>query len=175
MAGDDSDLNAGDEALDAAFIEDGVVDDAAVEGEAIIDEMDQVRGQLGNGIDRLGEEMKHVFDWQAYVRSAPLTSVGIAVAVGYLFAPSLRSRPVVQVVPGPTSEPQTASQGATSQGGGIFSYLASTAFAAVARIATAYVTDLLITPASDTTASNERSRPSRTGSSQSDPTPDLGL
>src|SRR5688572_10159553 len=61
------------------------------EEDRLVEQMGEVRGDLEGDIDRLGEEMQHLFDWQAYVRSAPLTSVGLAAAVGYLLAPSLGS------------------------------------------------------------------------------------
>jgi hypothetical protein len=101
--------------------------------EGILDQMDEVRSKLGDGIDRLNEDIKHVFDWQAYVRSAPLTSVGIAAAVGYLLAPAIRSYPA----------PQTVGAQQSSSGGGIFGMLTSMVSATLVRLATGYVTTMV--------------------------------
>jgi len=101
--------------------------------EEIVDQMDEVRSKLGDGIDRLNEDMKQVFDWQAYVRSAPLTSVGIAAALGYLLAPAIRSYPA----------PQTSDAQQTSSGGGIFGMLTSMVSATLVKLATGYVTTMV--------------------------------
>jgi len=152
MSGDASDLdNADDE-----FVEQGIVD-----------EMDEVRSKLGGGIDRLSEDMRQVFDWQAYVRSAPLTSVGIAAAVGYLFAPALRSR----------SAPQPVQTAPANSSGGILGTLSSLAFGSILRIATGYVTEILT---SNSTSPPEKEPPRARGTSEAtgspaDQTLDLGL
>jgi hypothetical protein len=112
--------------------------DLNVGDEAILEQMDEVRGKLGGGIERLNEDVRNVFDWQSYVRAAPLTSVGIAVAVGYLLAPAIRSRPVQQFVPVDSSV----------KSGGIFSILTSLALTAATRVAGNYVTEMLSTPTS---------------------------
>jgi hypothetical protein len=104
-------------------------DGRALEDEdRIIEQMDEVRGELGGGIGRLGEEWQHLFDWRAYVRSAPLTSVVLAAAVGYLIVPRRTSSQ--SHVPGKT-------------GGGLFGSLMSAVTAAVAQAASVYMADLL--------------------------------
>jgi len=119
-----------------------------VDDEGIADQMDEVRSKLGGGIERLNEDMRHVFDWQAYVRSAPLTSVGIAAAVGYLLAPAIiRS----------SRAPQTIQMNPSDSQGGIFSTLSSLAFGSIVRVATGYVTDML----TSAPASPAKSEPSR--------------
>jgi len=101
--------------------------------EEILEQMDELRDKLDDSIDRFNEDVKHVFDWHAYVRSAPLTSAGVAVAVGYLFAPAIRSRSRPQ--PDPTPPPST--------NGGIFGALAALAVSAATRFALDYVTQML--------------------------------
>lgn len=64
--------------------------DGDTNGDGIVDEMDRVRSNLGGDIDLLGDRMRKMMDWQSYVRSAPLTSVGAALLVGFLVAPRLR-------------------------------------------------------------------------------------
>ncbi|MDB5392009.1 MAG: hypothetical protein JWM11_7655 [Planctomycetaceae bacterium] len=125
------------------------------------EEMDQVRDKLDGDIDRLNVDMRNVFDWQAYVRSAPLTSAGIAFAVGYLFAPAIRSRPV----------PQVAAVNPASSGGGIFGTLATLAVSAAVRFAAGYVTEMM----TSTAAPNpQRDVPDDYPGSPVDQTLDLG-
>lgn len=104
--------------------------------DGLLEEMDRVRGDLGGGINKLGEQMRDMFDWQSYVRSAPLTSVAIAAAAGYLLAPRRRSNPVVV-----TTAPGTAAP--TSLIGGLFGSLMSVAMATATQAASLYVADLL--------------------------------
>lgn len=102
--------------------------------DGIIDEMDRVRGDLDGEIDQLGESMRNIFDWKAYVRAAPLTSVGIAAVVGYLLAPRIFARPVSVTLPEiPSEKPQT------SFGQSLFGIV----MAGVARAGTVYIADLL--------------------------------
>lgn len=60
--------------------------------DGILEEMDRVRGDLGGDIDKLGEQMRDLMDWQSYVRAAPLTTVALVAAAGYLIAPAVISR-----------------------------------------------------------------------------------
>lgn len=60
--------------------------------DGILEEMDRVRGDLGGDINKLGEQMRDLMDWQSYVRAAPLTSVAVVAAAGYLIAPAVISR-----------------------------------------------------------------------------------
>jgi len=102
--------------------------------DGIIDEMDRVRGDLDGEIEELGESMRSMVDWKAYVRSAPLTSVGIAAVLGYMLAPRIISRSVSVVMPPSESE---------KSHGGITQALFSIVMAGVAKAGTMYVTDLL--------------------------------
>jgi hypothetical protein len=130
--------------------------------EGILDEMDEVRSKLGDGIDRLNEDIKNVFDWQAYVRSAPLTSVGIAAAVGYLLAPAIRSYPA----------PQTGDAHQSSSSGGIFGMLTSMVSATLVRLATGYVTTMVT---DQLNPSGDEGVPTHPPVSPPDQTLDLGL
>ena len=105
--------------------------------DGIIDEMDRVRENLDGDINELGERMKTMFDWRAYVRSAPLTSVAAAVVAGYLLAPKIRSRKVVvkSIEPGALPE--------TKQSSGLGGTLWGLAMAAATRAGSAYVADLV--------------------------------
>jgi hypothetical protein len=94
-----------------------------------------IRGNLNGEIENLGESVRTMFDWKAYVKSAPLTSVGIAVAVGYLFAPRIFSRKVSVVLPEPVI-PEPAQRT-------IVQTLLGVALAGAARVGTAYVSDLV--------------------------------
>jgi hypothetical protein len=102
--------------------------------EGILEEMDRVRGDLGGGIDRLGEQMRGLFDWQTYIRSAPLTSVAMAAAAGYLIAPRLRPRSVL-----------TATNGVASQAAsmGLFGTIGNIVVAAATQAASLYIGNLL--------------------------------
>lgn len=113
------------------------IDDAG--DEAILEQMDQVRGKLDNEIDRLNEGMQKVFDWQSYVKAAPLTSVGVAAAVGYFLAPAIRSRPIHVNVPAPQKSE-----------GGILSSISTLITSAAVRMAISYLTNRLTSPAPDT-------------------------
>lgn len=102
--------------------------------DGIIDEMDRVRGDLNSEITELNESMRTMFDWKAYVRSAPLTSVGIAAVVGYLLAPRIFSRSVSVTLPDmPPQKPQP------SIGQSLFGMV----MAGVARAGTVYIADML--------------------------------
>lgn len=100
--------------------------------DGILEEMDRVRGDLGGGIDKLGEQMRDMFDWQSYVRAAPLTSVAIAAAAGYLLAPRLRSSPYTL-----TGEASAAS------GPGIFGMIRNVLVATATQAASLYIGDLV--------------------------------
>lgn len=102
--------------------------------DGIIDEMDRVRGDLDGEISELSESMRTVFDWKAYVRAAPLTSVGIAAVVGYLLAPRIFSRPVSVTLP---EMPAPKSQGSIAKS------LFGIVMAGVAKAGTVYVADML--------------------------------
>jgi len=65
--------------------------------DGIIDEMDRVRGDLGGDINGLNEQVRNMFDWKAYVRSAPLTSAAAVFCLGFLLAPRIGSRKTVQL------------------------------------------------------------------------------
>lgn len=105
--------------------------------DGIIDEMDRVRGTLHGEIDNLGESMRKVFDWQAYVRAAPLTSVGVAATLGFLLAPRIFSRSTPS--PMPVSTPGSASATPVNATPTLVSIL----MAGVARASSAYIADLL--------------------------------
>ncbi|MES2793046.1 MAG: hypothetical protein V4719_25765 [Planctomycetota bacterium] len=102
--------------------------------EGILEEMDRVRGDLGGGIDRLGEQMRGLFDWQTYIRSAPLTSVAIAAAAGYLIAPRLRPRSVLVTANGAVPQPASA---------GLFGTIGNIVAAAATQAASLYIGNLL--------------------------------
>lgn len=102
--------------------------------DGIIDEMDRVRGDLNSEITELNESMRTMFDWKAYVRSAPLTSVGIAAVVGYLLAPRIFSRSVSVTLP---DMPAPKAQGSIGQS------LFGMVMAGVARAGTVYIADML--------------------------------
>lgn len=145
---------------DASEVENTGDEEILEQMDSVREQMDEVRGKLDGDIDRLSEGMKQVFDWQAYVRSAPLTSVGVAAAVGYLFAPAIRSRPL----------PQAAS--AQASGGGIFGTIATLAVSAAVRFAMGYVTDIM----TSTVAPDSRSEnPKEFNASPGDDSLDLGL
>jgi len=144
MSGDASDLND--------------LSDEGMAEEEIVHEMDEVRDKLGGEIDRLGDDMRNVFDWQSYVRSAPLTSIGIAAVAGYLLAPAIRSRPVPQPI-----------QLAPEKSGGLFESLTSLALSSLVRFGMGYVSELLM-PQAAASPGEKRSAPV----SSSDPTLDLG-
>lgn len=101
--------------------------------DGIIDEMDRVRENLGGDIDELNVRVKSMFNWQAYVRSAPLTSAAAAVVLGYLLAPRLKSRPTV-VLPQDVTGPATP---------GLGSSLWTMMMGAAARAGSVYVADLV--------------------------------
>jgi hypothetical protein len=129
--------------------------------EEIVEQMEEARDKLGEGIDRLSEDMRQVFDWQAYVRSAPLTSVGIAAALGYLLAPAIRSAPAaapVQYGPAKSSE------------GGIVNTLVSLAFGTAMRFGTGYLTEWLMPQAN----SLHNEKPAASAGRPDDQPPDLG-
>ena len=107
-------------------------DDSSEEG--ILEEMDRVRGDLGGGIDRLGEQVRDMFDWQSYVRSAPLTTVVVAAAAGYLIAPAVISRSRRVTIDGAA---------VTASGPTFFGSLAGMLGAAVSQAASLYLGNLL--------------------------------
>ncbi len=121
--------------------------------DGIIDEMDRVRGDLDGQINELGASMRNMFDWQAYVRSAPLASVGAALVVGYLLAPAVISR----------SAPAPAPAGsAGSSKTGITQSLVGMLVAGVARAGTAYIAEMLahnLSTPEDSPAATAENRP----------------
>jgi len=119
--------------------------DSDLNQDGIIDEMDRVRENLGGDIEELGERVKKMFDWQAYIRSAPLTSVAAAVVVGYLLAPAIRTRSVrvkLSDAIDPSAFQESRSNSAT-QTPGLGSSLWALAMAAATRAGSAYVADLI--------------------------------
>lgn len=133
------DLTVDDLAVDNLTVEDLAVEEPTKEEAEIIDEMDAVREKLGGGIDRLGDEMRNVFDWQSYVRSAPLTSVGIALAAGFLIAPAIRSRALPEMALPPGSVPV-----APPRSSGIFGSITSIAFSTLSKMASSYLFDVIL-------------------------------
>ncbi|MDB5339273.1 MAG: hypothetical protein JWN70_4892 [Planctomycetaceae bacterium] len=107
--------------------------DEAGENE-IQEEMDRVRGDLGGGIDRLGEQVRTLFDWQSYVRAAPLTSVALAAAAGYLIAPPIRS----------SRRYVTAAGEPMPSGPSLFGTLSNVLIATATQAASAYIGDMLV-------------------------------
>ncbi len=107
--------------------------DAAGEDE-IQEEMDRVRGDLGGGIDRLGEQVRTMFDWHSYVRAAPLTSVALAATAGYLIAPAIRS-----------SRRYVTSNGEPMpRGPSFFGTISNMLIATATQAASAYIGDMLV-------------------------------
>jgi hypothetical protein len=107
-------------------------------GDGIIDEMDRVRGDLDGEINQLGKQMKNVFNWQAYVKSAPITSVIAAAFVGYLVAPRIRSR----AAPAPTGS-FNAYRNSNSAPSSIGGMLKSMVWSGLARAGSVYVAEML--------------------------------
>lgn len=107
--------------------------DEAAEDE-IREEMDRVRGDLGGGIDRLGEQVKTLFDWQSYVRAAPWTAVALAATAGYLIAPPIRS----------SRRYVTAAGEPIPRGPTLFGTLTSGLVATATQAASAYLGDLIV-------------------------------
>ena len=107
-------------------------DDTSEDG--ILQEMDRVRGDLGGGIDRLGEQVRDMFDWQSYVRAAPLTTVVLTAAAGYLIAPAVISRSRHLTING---------QAVAPSGPTFFGSLAGVVGAAVSQAASLYLGNLL--------------------------------
>lgn len=104
--------------------------------DGLVEEMDRVRGELGGGINKLGEQMREMFDWQSYVRSAPLTSVAVAAAAGFLIAPRRSSTRVVV-----NATPDANLTG--SMAGGIVCSIMNVIVATATQAASLYVADLL--------------------------------
>lgn len=104
--------------------------------DGLLEEMDRVRGELGGGINKLGEQMREMFDWQSYVRSAPLTSVAVAAAAGFLIAPRRRATRLVV-----NATPDTNLTG--SMAGGIVGSIMNVIVATATQAASLYVADLL--------------------------------
>lgn len=100
----------------------------------ILEEMDRVRGDLGGDIDKLGEQMRDMFDWQSYVRAAPLTSVAVVAAAGYLIAPAIISRSPRITLNGEAIAPS---------GPTFFGALAGVVTSAVSHAASLYLGNLL--------------------------------
>lgn len=100
----------------------------------IQEEMDRVRGDLGGGIDRLGEQVRTLFDWQSYIRAAPLTSVALAAAAGYLIAPPIRS----------SRRFVTAAGEPVPRGPTLFGNLSNMLVATATQAASAYIGDMLV-------------------------------
>jgi len=121
-------------------------------GDGIIDEMDRVRSDLGGEIDQLGVQMRSMFDWQAYVRSAPLTSAAAAVVLGILLAPRVRSRPVPVAAEGfgPAS---------SGFGGGISGMLTSTVLGGLAKAGSVYLAELLTRQLKSSSLADDDSEP----------------
>jgi len=128
--------------------------------------MDRVRENLGGDIDELGERVKKMFDWQAYIRSAPLTSVAAAVVVGYLLTPAIRTRSV-KVKLNDAIDPslfQDSRANSANQTPGLGSSLWALAMAAATRAGSAYVADLItrhmgLAPATGDTPSAANDQP----------------
>ncbi len=130
--------------------------------DGIIDEMDRVRGDLDGQINELGASVRNMFDWQAYVRAAPLTSVGAAVVVGILLAPRIFSKSaIVAAAPAPLGSASPTSSG-------IAQSLFGMVIAGAARAGSVYVADLL--------ARNFTSSPDpQSATDSSEPTFDMGV
>lgn len=126
--------------------------------DGIIDEMDRVRGDLDCEIEDLSESMRSMLDWKAYVRAAPLTSVGVAAAVGYLLAPRIFARSVSVTLPEiPTQKPQDS----------LAQSLFGIVMAGVARAGTVFIADLL--SRNLTTPKSPETRPSSAAESHGPP------
>jgi len=130
--------------------------------DGIIDEMDRLRGDLGGEINQLGDRVRTLFDWQAYVRSAPLTSVGVAVVAGYLLAPAIFSkRAGVSAYDQPVAPGRfTGSGQKANSSGGVMSALWGAVTAGLTRAGSAYVTDLLMSKFAESSSSNAEQNPS---------------
>jgi len=130
--------------------------------DGIIDEMDRLRGDLGGEINQLGDRVRTLFDWQAYVRSAPLTSVGVAFVAGYLLAPAIFSkRAGVSAYDQPIAPGRfTGSGPSASSSGGIMGALWGAVSAGLTRAGSAYITDLLMREFTGPSSSSAEEKPS---------------
>lgn len=59
--------------------------------EAIIARMQQVRLEVGDGVNDIVKSAKALTDWRYYVKSHPWACVGLAVAAGFMLAPKRKS------------------------------------------------------------------------------------